>query len=87
MRFLGPYIFVFVGVLVGIGTTYLFKNPLRMAPNIILGIAGSFFGLWLRDVADLSLGGNLTGALLAATVGAIILTGIVNLVLNSTQQR
>lgn len=80
MRLLGPYLFIFVGVLIGLATTYLFKNPLRAAPNVLLGIAGSFFGLWLRDIFDLRLGGNMTGALISAAVGALILTVVVNLV-------
>jgi len=82
MRLLGPYIFVFVGVIIGLITTYLFKNPLRIAPNIILGILGSFFGLWLRDVLDLHLGGNTSGAILAAAVGALVFTVTANLILN-----
>ncbi len=83
MRLLGPYIFVFVGVLIGIATTFLFKNPMRAVPNILLGIAGSFFGLWLRDILDLHLGGNLSGALLAASVGALVATVGANLLFNS----
>lgn len=85
MRFLGVYMFVLIGVLVGIGTTRLFKNPLRTVPNVLIGIAGSFFGLWLRDVADWSMGGNMRGALLAATIGAVVSTVLVNLALNRSQ--
>ena len=81
MRLLGPYLFIFIGVLIGFATTYLFKNPLRLAPNLILGVAGSFFGLWLRDILDLRLGGNMTGALIAAAVGALVFTLAVNLFL------
>jgi len=83
MRLLGPYLFVFVGVIVGFATTYIFKNPLRVAPNIILGILGSFFGLWLRDILDLKLGGNTSGALLAAAAGALVFTLAVNLYLEN----
>lgn len=82
LRLLGPYIFVFVGVLIGCATTYLFKNPLRIAPNIIAGILGSFFGLWLRDILDLKLGGNTSGALIAAALGALVFTVLINLLLN-----
>lgn len=82
MRLLGPYIFLLVGVLVGLATTYMFRNPMRIPPNVLLGVVGSFFGLWLRDVLDLRLGGNMTGALIAATCGAVLLTVAVNIVLN-----
>ncbi len=83
MRLLGSYIFIFVGVLIGCGSTYLFSsNPLRMLPNIALGIIGSFFGLFVRDIFDLTMGGKLTGALLAAALGALVLTVAGNLVYN-----
>ncbi len=82
MKLLIPYAFVLIGVVIGIITTKAFNNPLRLAPNIIAGIAGSFAGLWVRDVLDVTLGGNLSGALIAVTLGAIITTVALNLVLN-----
>ncbi|MBX2878949.1 MAG: hypothetical protein KTR32_03400 [Granulosicoccus sp.] len=82
MRLLGPYIFILVGVLIGIATTFLFKNPMRIAPNVVLGVLGSFFGLWIRDIMDWRLGGNLSGALIAAAAGALTTTIIINLLMN-----
>jgi len=82
MRMLGPYIFILTGVIIGIATTFLFRNPLRVAPNVIAGVLGSFFGLWIRDIMDWHLGGNLSGALIAAGVGAAITTVALNLLLN-----
>lgn len=82
MRMLGPYIFILVGVLIGIATTFAFRNPMRIAPNVVLGILGSFFGLWVRDIMDWRLGGNLSGAVIAAAVGALITTVVVNLIMN-----
>jgi uncharacterized membrane protein YeaQ/YmgE (transglycosylase-associated protein family) len=82
MRLLGPYLFVLVGVLIGIATTKLFRNPLRYIPNILVGVVGSFFGLWLRDIMDWHMGGNLSGALIAAAVGALVATLAVNLALD-----
>ena len=73
--------FILVGVLIGCATTYLFSNnPLRMLPNIVLGVLGSFFGLFIRDIMDVTLGGKLSGALLAAAIGALVLTIVGNLV-------
>ena len=80
MRLLGPYLFLFLGLIIGIVTTYLFRNPMRLIPNIIIGIAGSFFGLWLRDIFDIHIGGNLQGAMVAAALGALTTTVIANLV-------
>lgn len=75
MRIFGPYIFIFVGLVIGALATFVFtSNPMRMAPNIVLGILGSFFGLWVRDVLDITAGGNMTGALIAAALGALLLT-------------
>ncbi len=82
MKLLVPYVFILIGVVIGIITTKAFKNPLRLAPNIIAGIVGSFAGLWVRDVLDVTLGGNLVGALIAVTLGALITTVALNLVLN-----
>jgi len=87
MRLLGPYIFILVGVFIGFLTTTLFQNPLRLAPNVIVGILGSFFGLWLRDILDWHLGGNLSGALIAATVGALVTTLALNLMLNQKKTK
>jgi len=55
------------------------NNPLRYLPNIVMGVAGSFFGLFLRDIFDVTMGGKLLGAMLAAALGAVLLTVIGNL--------
>ena len=84
MRLLGPWIFMFVGVAIGCITTVAFTgNPLRFAPNIIAGVVGAFFGLWLRDVFDITAGGNLGGAIIAAALGALLLTIPLNLFMNN----
>lgn len=79
MRLLGPYIFLIIGILIGVVTTYVFKNPLRLIPNLAIGAIGSFFGLWLRDVLDIHIGGNLQGAVIAAALGALAATVGANL--------
>lgn len=81
MSLVGPYLFIFVGVIVGLLTTRLFsKNPLRYLPNVVAGVVGSFAGLLIRDVMDITFGGKLSGALLAAFLGALVLTVAVNLI-------
>lgn len=84
MRLIGPWLFVFVGLVVGLATTRLFgSNPLRFFPNAVLGVVGSFFGLFVRDVLDIAWGGNLGGAFVAAVIGAVALTVIGNLAYNA----
>ena len=88
MRLIGPYLFIFIGVFIGIATTQLFSgNPLRYLPNVVAGVIGSFFGLFLRDIFDVTMGGKLTGALLAAAMGALLLTLIVNIGYEIMQKR
>lgn len=80
MRLLGPYLFLIIGIAIGVATTYLFRNPMRLIPNVAIGAVGSFFGLWLRDVLDIHVGGNLQGAMIAAALGALVTTIGANLI-------
>jgi uncharacterized membrane protein YeaQ/YmgE (transglycosylase-associated protein family) len=50
--------------------------------NIIIGIAGAFVAAWLfpRLGAGLTLGGGIVGAIVAATLGAVVLLLIANLI-------
>lgn len=84
MRLIGPWLFVFVGLLIGLVTTRAFgSNPLRFVPNAVMGVLGSFFGLFVRDILDITWGGKLGGAFVAAVVGAVVLTVIGNLAYNA----
>ena len=49
--------------------------------NIIIGIAGAFVAGWLfpRLGLGLALGGGIVGAIVAATLGAVVLLLMVNL--------
>ncbi len=88
MRLIGPWLFVFVGLFVGLLTTRLFgSNPLRFPPNAVLGVLGSFFGLFVRDVLDINWGGNLGGAFVAATLGAVLFAVAGNLAYNAFARR
>jgi uncharacterized membrane protein YeaQ/YmgE (transglycosylase-associated protein family) len=50
--------------------------------NIIIGIAGAFVAAWLfpRLGARLTLGGGIIGAIVAATLGAVVLLLVANLI-------
>jgi len=86
MRFLGPYLFILIGIAIGVATTFLFRNPMRLIPNVAIGAVGSFFGLWVRDVLDIHAGGNLQGALIAAALGALVATLTANVIYNQIRQ-
>ncbi len=46
--------------------------------NVLVGIAGSIFGKLLTVLLRINLGNHLVGDLLTATLGAVVLTLIVN---------
>ena len=50
--------------------------------NILIGIAGAFVAAWLfpRLGLGLTLGGGIVGAIVAATLGAVVLLLVVNLI-------
>jgi uncharacterized membrane protein YeaQ/YmgE (transglycosylase-associated protein family) len=50
--------------------------------NILIGIAGAFVAAWLfpRLGLCLTLGGGIVGAIVAATLGAVVLLLVVNLI-------
>jgi len=73
-----------VGLLIGLVATRAFgSNPLRFVPNAVMGVLGSFFGLFVRDVLDITWGGKLGGAFVAVVLGALVLTVVGNLVYNA----
>ena len=76
MRFVGSSLFVLIGIVTGVVFAKLFKvhSPGVLA-SCIAGFLGAFFGLFARDVLDVEVGGNLTGAALFATLGAILFNG------------
>jgi uncharacterized membrane protein YeaQ/YmgE (transglycosylase-associated protein family) len=48
--------------------------------DIAIGIIGAFFGTWLLAMFGIFIGGGLIGAIINATIGAIVLLAIVGLV-------
>jgi uncharacterized membrane protein YeaQ/YmgE (transglycosylase-associated protein family) len=48
--------------------------------NLILGVAGSFLGGWLLGKLGFNIGSGLIGTLITATIGALILVFVVNLI-------
>lgn len=80
MRLLAPLMFVLIGLLVAALFTALFRgHSPGFRINALLGVAGAFVGLWVRDLLDIMDGGPLLGALVAALAGAVVFTGVANL--------
>ena len=48
--------------------------------NIIAGVIGALLGGWLFGVLGISIGGEWVGALVTATIGAVILLFVVGLI-------
>jgi uncharacterized membrane protein YeaQ/YmgE (transglycosylase-associated protein family) len=48
--------------------------------NIIAGVIGALLGGWLFRVLGISIGGEWVGALVTATIGAVILLFVVGLI-------
>jgi uncharacterized membrane protein YeaQ/YmgE (transglycosylase-associated protein family) len=45
--------------------------------NIIVGIVGAFIASWLLPRIGIVIGGNILGAIINATIGAVILLAII----------
>jgi len=72
-RLAGITLFALVGVAIGL-LAYRILGHRRITPwqSVLAGIAGSFAGLWLADIADIRLFGNLFNSLFFAACGALI---------------
>lgn len=73
MRFVGSSLFVLIGIATGVVFSRIFReNAPGLIPSCIAGFLGAFFGLFVKDIFDVELGGNLTGAAVFATLGAVL---------------
>lgn len=58
----------------------LLKGGFGLVGNIIVGLLGALLGSWLFGVLNISVGGEWVGPIVTATVGAIVLLFLINLV-------
>ena len=80
MKLLIPVFIIALGMLTGAAVCSFFKEtPIGFGLSVLAGGLGAFVGLVTRDFMDITFGGPLFGALLAAIVGAIILAAAANL--------
>ena len=74
-------IFLVIGALAGWLAGVIVKGyGLGLIGNIVVGVIGSFIGGWLFARFHIMTGGGFIGALVGATVGAVILLFLIRLV-------
>ncbi len=72
--------FILVGIASGFFAGWLMKGKgAGLIINLLLGIVGAVIGGWLLDIFNISLGSGFVGQLLTATLGAVALIFVVNL--------
>ena len=80
MRLLIPIMIIVLGMLTGAMVCRLFKETATgFKLSVAAGGVGAFAGLMIRDALDITAGGLLGGAVMAAIVGAIILSALTNM--------
>jgi uncharacterized membrane protein YeaQ/YmgE (transglycosylase-associated protein family) len=87
MRLLIPLFIIVLGMLTGAVVCRFFKEtPIGFKLSVLAGGAGAFVGLLVRDVLDITAGGELGGALMAAIFGAMVFAAAVNALFGRTGQ-
>lgn len=73
-------LFLVIGIAAGWLAGRVMKGKgLGLWADLLLGVVGAFFGGWLFDLLDISLGG-IIGSLITALVGAIALLFVLRVV-------
>ncbi len=80
MRLLIPIMIIALGMLTGAMVCQLFKETaIGYKLSVAAGGLGAFVGLIIRDALDITAGGLLGGAVMAAIIGAIVFSAATNL--------
>lgn len=88
MKLIGSGLFIIIGIIAAIIITRSFgKRSAGYTVNIIVGIAAAFAGLWLKDIFDIQLLGNLSGAAVFSTLGAFIALILLNFIYKASSSR
>lgn len=81
MKLIGSGLFIIIGIVVAIIITRGFgEKSAGYTLNITVGIFAAFLGLWLKDLFDIHLLGNISGAAVFSVLGAIVALVPLNLV-------
>ncbi|MFK7860394.1 MAG: hypothetical protein AB8B64_16365 [Granulosicoccus sp.] len=85
MKLIIPVFIILLGMLTGAAVCSLFKKTsLSWRLSALAGGLGAFAGLLIRDFMDITYGGVLLGALLAAIGGAVVFAAMTNLLFGRT---
>jgi uncharacterized membrane protein YeaQ/YmgE (transglycosylase-associated protein family) len=79
MRLLIPLFIIVLGMLTGAAVCQFFKETATgFKLSVAAGGLGAFVGLLVRDALDITSGGILGGAVMAAILGAVVFSALVN---------
>lgn len=79
MRLLIPLFIIALGMLTGVVVCLFFKETsIGFKLSVLAGGLGGFAGLMIRDILDITTGGDLGGAMMAAVLGAALSAAVVN---------
>ena len=66
-------VWIIIGGLAGRIAGTIMKNRSGLFMNVIIGVVGAFIGGWLFDILQIAPQAGFSGALITATVGAVVL--------------
>ena len=88
MKLIGSGLFIIIGIIAAIIVTRGFGDKSAgLTVNIIVGIIAAFCGLWIKDLLDIQLLGNISGAAIFSILGAFIALIPLNLVYRASNNR
>lgn len=72
---------ILIGIAAGFLAGFIMKGKgFGWLINLLLGIAGAMIGGWLLGVLGVNLGEGIVGSLITATIGAVLLIFLANLI-------
>ncbi len=77
IKFAAMSLYIIVGVVIaGIFYKTYEPNKLTLPLCLLLGVLGAFAGLWISDLADIHLIGNVIDSLIFSSIGSALLLGL-----------
>ena len=71
---------IIIGILAGWIAEKVMRRNHGMLINLVVGVAGAFLGSFIANTLGIGLGAGVLPSLLVATLGAILLLGLLSLV-------